>query len=131
MVITEENLIGDLSSKPGRGCLFHLELMLLGKAKIHLSPLHLWYDIELSRIYTPMFTLIQSARSTCSRKFWKNRIQDSLVPEKKIVSRQNEFDSFGNLTGQNSHVSILLTTSARFEFVPRQNKFCVWSRSRD
>ena len=73
----------------------------------------------------------RSARSTGSRKFWQNRIQDSLLPETKIVRRQNKINSFGNLFGQKSHVPMLSTTSARFEFVLRKNKSCVWGRSRD
>ena len=72
-----------------------------------------------------------SVRCTLSRKFYKNRVQNSLVPEAKILRRKNKSSSFGNLIGQNSHVPVLSTTSTRFEFVACKNKSFVWSRSRN
>ena len=70
-------------------------------------------------------------KSTWSRKFWKNRIQDALVSETKIVRRQNKLNSFGNLIGKSSQAPVFETTSTRFEFVSRKSKSYVWNRSRD
>ena len=65
------------------------------------------------------------------RKFWKNKIQDSLIPETYIVKRQNKLKSLGNLIGQNSHIPVQSTTSVGFEFISRKDKLCVLSRPRD
>ena len=91
-----------------------------------------WNDFEfrIYWIFTPTF-FKWPAMSTWSRKFWKNRIQDSLVFETKTVRRQNKLNSFGNLIGQCTHVPVVSTTSTRFEFVPCKNESYVWSRSRD
>ena len=69
-----------------------------------------------------LYFLEQSAKSTWSGKFWKNRIQNSLVPETKIVKLQNKISSFGNLFGQNSHVPVSSTMPARL--VSQRNLSC-------
>ena len=71
-----------------------------------------------------------SARTTWNRNFWKNRIQNTLVPETNSWCK-NKLDSFENLIGQNSHVPLHWTMSAHFDFVLRKNKSCIWSRSSD
>ena len=58
----------------------------------------------------------------CGRKFWKNNIEDSLVLKTNVVRRQNKSNSFGNMIGKNSHVPVLSTTSAHFEFVWHKNE---------
>ena len=70
-----------------------------------------------------------STRARRSRNFLRNWIQNSLVTETNRL--KNKLNNFGNLIGQNSHVPVRSTTSAHFEFVPRKNKPCIWSRSQD
>ena len=70
-------------------------------------------------------------RSMWSRKFWKNRIEDSLVLETKISRYQNKLNSFEKLIGQCCHMMVLLTTSVCSELIPRKNKSCIWSQLHD
>ena len=71
------------------------------------------------RIYTPIFLNSQ----------WEARRTEN--SGKKRIDCVDKWNSFGDLIVQNSQVPVILITSARFEFLPRKNKSCVWSRSRD
>ena len=68
-------------------------------------------------------------KSMWSRKFWKHRIQNSVVPKTKIVWPR--IDCFGSLIRQWSHMLLLSITFTCFEFIPHKNKSWVWGQSRN